>query len=406
MLVGGMKCGTTTLSYLLGTHPDIERPILKEVRYLSGGTINRKTTSWYASNFQPLARAITREISDSGTWSSKVTFDASPTYLMDMDVATPWILRHIPETKLLAILRNPVDRSYSHHRMGVDFALSSQRCKCLFDSNCRNDHHKGDSKLMNDTRAEVLSSVLSFAWVARVGIAELAAARCGVSEPRSQLARVWMRKRSYVPVLKFEMNESHSLCVKRRFGPSVYSATLETVSSLQANDAIPEEVQQTAYRTYQMLNTCAQGMARPKKVVENSLYVKRIRTWLKTFGRQLKVLTLEDLKSDGKRTMSGVYQFLGIRPFAHTTLSLQNSKCVSGPNGVLSSPKDDVFIQDRSIRQDSSSGGIRNCSTRTRAPNSSTLSSPANKEAARVLREFYEPYNKKLYALIGKNLRW
>ena len=44
------------------------------------------------------------------------TFDASPVHLRSA-IARVWLPRWLPEVKLIVLVRNPVQRSYSHWKM-------------------------------------------------------------------------------------------------------------------------------------------------------------------------------------------------------------------------------------------------------------------------------------------------
>lgn len=108
IIIGAQKAGTTSLFNYLSKHPDIIPPITKEVHYFDGGlnpSIDNfaKGEKWYKSHF-PLRSKL----------KNKKTFEASPLYLFN-PLAPYRIKELLPDVKLIALLRNPVDRAISHY---------------------------------------------------------------------------------------------------------------------------------------------------------------------------------------------------------------------------------------------------------------------------------------------------
>ena len=117
-VVGAAKSGTTSLYNYLLQHPDIFMSPVKEPCYFA-----------YAENPPALAgpgdEAVNRESGVvysldayqdlfSGATSESIVGEASPVYLYDEDA--PRLLRErCPDANLIAILRNPVERAYSHY---------------------------------------------------------------------------------------------------------------------------------------------------------------------------------------------------------------------------------------------------------------------------------------------------
>ncbi len=113
IIIGAQRCGTTSLFNYLTQHPDVYPSCPKEVQYFSN--YYGKGMSWYRSHF-PLAwhkRYIERNGSQ-----GFITGEATPYYL-----AHPYAPRRaaeaVPQSKLIVLLRNPVDRAYSHYHYEV-----------------------------------------------------------------------------------------------------------------------------------------------------------------------------------------------------------------------------------------------------------------------------------------------
>ena len=107
LLIGAQKCGTGFLFRLLSRHPNIEPAINKEVHFFSH-YFNR-SVDWYRSQFPSLPY-------EGGC--KTLTWEASPYYLYHPRAARR-AAEVVPRAKLLVLLRNPVDRAYSHYRHQV-----------------------------------------------------------------------------------------------------------------------------------------------------------------------------------------------------------------------------------------------------------------------------------------------
>jgi len=112
MIVGAQKAGTTALYEYLSKHPDIQPTKVKELHYFSCESLFKNGVEFYRSLF-PI-----------GT-SSKLTFDASPSYLHNTR-APGRILAHNPNIKIIVLLRDPVERAYSAWNMYKKRYLSNR----------------------------------------------------------------------------------------------------------------------------------------------------------------------------------------------------------------------------------------------------------------------------------------
>lgn len=99
LIIGAMKGGTTSLYNYLIQHPEIGSGKNKEIRFFDDNY--HKGLDWYRSQF-PLK-------------SKKVTLEATPRYMFQND-ALRRIKRALPRGKFIAVLREPVERAYSHYQ--------------------------------------------------------------------------------------------------------------------------------------------------------------------------------------------------------------------------------------------------------------------------------------------------
>lgn len=106
LIVGAQRCGTTSLQKLLVGHPQIRKPLLRKgIHYFD--TDYEKKPEWYQAHF-PL------NLGD----SNGITGEASPYYLFHPAVPER-INQLLPDVKVIALLRDPVERAVSHHKHEV-----------------------------------------------------------------------------------------------------------------------------------------------------------------------------------------------------------------------------------------------------------------------------------------------
>jgi hypothetical protein len=105
LIIGAMKSGTTALYYYLEQHPEIYMSPVKEPNFFSSQEQeNAVDTVAHLGTYQNLFR---------GASGKKAIGEASHSYLYEPGAAAE-IRRYLPEARLIAILRNPIDRAYSH----------------------------------------------------------------------------------------------------------------------------------------------------------------------------------------------------------------------------------------------------------------------------------------------------
>ena len=113
-IVGAPKAGTTSLHFYLQQHPDVCMSEIKEPNYFTAQEVVKlyydvspvNSEDWYHSIFTKPTR--------------KVIGEGSVSYLFYPEVAQK-IYNYNPEARILIILRNPVQRAFSHYLM--DFRL-------------------------------------------------------------------------------------------------------------------------------------------------------------------------------------------------------------------------------------------------------------------------------------------
>jgi len=113
LIIGAQKSGTTTLFQLLDEHPGIYVPPGKEVPVFTRDDLSEVDLATYMDeHFGAMPQ---------GDLIGKVT----PHYLVDPRVPAR-IATFAPNAKLVVILRDPVDRAFSHYRMSVRRELETR----------------------------------------------------------------------------------------------------------------------------------------------------------------------------------------------------------------------------------------------------------------------------------------
>lgn len=129
IIIGAAKCGTTTLYKKLTMHPDVFMSTPKEPEFFARDDIYLKGLDWYSDLF-------------SSATGNQICGEASTLYSLATlfpDII-PRMHSAVPQTKLIYVLRNPVERCFSYYVQLVknyrkntrDFKLHRTFDECLF----------------------------------------------------------------------------------------------------------------------------------------------------------------------------------------------------------------------------------------------------------------------------------
>eukprot|EP00934_Nitzschia_sp_Nitz4_P000155 Nitzschia sp. Nitz4//scaffold29_size155292//113330//114328//NITZ4_002678-RA/size155292-processed-gene-0.54-mRNA-1//-1//CDS//3329546508//155//frame0 len=139
VMIGSQKGGTTALSYYLYNHPQVQYLPSKELQFfdvqmdqnrnvsltLKSG-IHAKEVLQYYQEYVVGKETVLDALRD----QSKVVLDATPNYLFLSDRVPQRLFCVAPWVKLLAVLRDPVERAFSQYHMQLNHDLqrgNSQR---------------------------------------------------------------------------------------------------------------------------------------------------------------------------------------------------------------------------------------------------------------------------------------
>lgn len=142
LIIGAQRSGTTSLYRYLAEHPAVAPPIRKEIQYF---TLHyRRGESWYRTHFPMAGR-------------DRLTFEATPYYIFH-PAAPERAARLLPGARIIALLRDPVTRAFSHwqhnasrgaEHLGFEAALDAEagrlageHQRLLADTGYRSDAHR------------------------------------------------------------------------------------------------------------------------------------------------------------------------------------------------------------------------------------------------------------------------
>jgi len=114
LIIGAMRAGTTSLYHLIGRHPGVRPGVTKEVHFfdLNFG----KGENWYRAHFPRRPQVSSLD------W---ITGESSPYYLFH-PLAARRAAGVLPDARLLVMLRDPVERAYSHYWHSVRYGYEKR----------------------------------------------------------------------------------------------------------------------------------------------------------------------------------------------------------------------------------------------------------------------------------------
>jgi len=128
-IVGAPKAGTTSLYHYLNEHPEISMSSQKEPDYFSNADIQNEGM-YYGKNRIDTIKKYHSLFDDNS--ESKLKGEASVSYLFYKNVPQN-IKTYNPEAKIIIMLRDPIDRAFSHYLMDYRLGLVSDSFEDIID---------------------------------------------------------------------------------------------------------------------------------------------------------------------------------------------------------------------------------------------------------------------------------
>lgn len=119
IVIGAAKAATTSLYELVKSHPEIYIPGSKEVPFFSDNKVYTKGMKRYLKNYF------------SSCDRKKLWGTVTPQYMLGQGEVSSQLIaerihRELPNVKLIALLRNPAERAFSHYKMWVQRGYESR----------------------------------------------------------------------------------------------------------------------------------------------------------------------------------------------------------------------------------------------------------------------------------------
>jgi hypothetical protein len=120
-MAGVEKCGTSSLFKYLLQHKQIVPPQRKDTYFFSNNNRYKKGIDFYRAFF---AHKYLKKLLELKRGNKVITFDSTPIYF-DYPEAPGRIKQMFPDTKIILMLRNPVERAFSNYNMAVKYGFET-----------------------------------------------------------------------------------------------------------------------------------------------------------------------------------------------------------------------------------------------------------------------------------------
>ncbi|MEY4767809.1 MAG: hypothetical protein RL637_448 [Pseudomonadota bacterium] len=122
-IVGAMKSATTSVYQALAQHPQLYLSPIKEPNYFCNDIIQTRIQQQDSWNYIPTIEAYLALFNQAN--STQKCGEASVSYLLS-HIAAEKIYQANPQAKIIMILRNPIQRAYSHYQMACAFGIETE----------------------------------------------------------------------------------------------------------------------------------------------------------------------------------------------------------------------------------------------------------------------------------------
>ncbi len=125
LIIGVQKAGTTSIYNYLKQHPQIYMSPVKETNFLErdwnqASSKTKANNRYQIDNWEKYCQLF-QDVKD-----EIAIGEASPNYLFHYHSSSERIAHYLPDAKMIAFLRNPIDRAYSDYLMHIRDELNQQ----------------------------------------------------------------------------------------------------------------------------------------------------------------------------------------------------------------------------------------------------------------------------------------
>jgi len=159
LIIGAQKAGTTSLASYLAAHPKVVPPKRKEVHFfdLNYG----RGLKWYRSHF---SIAVGKKLWSCMRSRPLLTGEATPYYIFH-PLAASRAFDLLPAARIIVLLRDPVDRAYSHYHHEVRLGAESLSFEDAIEAEDRRIAEEGQRLALDSSYASF--NYLHFAYLKR-----------------------------------------------------------------------------------------------------------------------------------------------------------------------------------------------------------------------------------------------
>ncbi len=155
-IIGAQKCGTTSLYNYLVKHPCVLSSHEKEIHFFTDKY--DKGYSWYSKQFPSLIKKYYYTVRKH---HRIITGEATPYYLFHPHVAKR-IKSAFPKAKIIIMLRNPVDRAFSHYRYHVKLGQEPLSFKDAIEAEPARLQEEYEKMLMDENYSSINYKIFSY----------------------------------------------------------------------------------------------------------------------------------------------------------------------------------------------------------------------------------------------------
>ncbi|RXP45405.1 sulfotransferase [Lutibacter sp. HS1-25] len=274
LIIGAMKCGTTSLHDYLGKHPEIYTTNPKEIHFFTKDIYNPALLNEYLSNFKS-NKKISGASPQNYTKRHRIDFSGVPERLY----------KHAPNIKLIYVVRDPIKRIISHYNEAQEGGYAPEQSFNNYLVEYKNNHYVKtsmyyyqlqayleyfsmdqilviESERLLTNRLETLNTVFDF---------------LGVSKMKDE------------SIFNYETNASTQKLRKNTMGSILFDSKLNVLKNI-----LPHKI-----RTVLKKNRITEKLTRTAIIQEKiePALEKEIRDYLKEDVKQLRLLTGQKFES-------------------------------------------------------------------------------------------------------------
>jgi hypothetical protein len=357
LIIGAGKCGTSSLYHYLTDHPRVLPAKEKQIHYFK--YYMQYPMQWYLRHFPTASSFLAAGALMSG--------EASPGYLPYPDVAYR-IKKHMPGPRIVAVGRNPLERAYSSYMYNYVAPVMKMM---------RKGRVPNISRGLTDKEYE--DHLFSFEEMAR---AELFVLRDCLSSDGTGVRKAKDRYSSLNwAAAEYRRREKGGLPPLVDLESFCYGDWVDkVVPRKQWKDLIENNPDKVIYRKNVHLT---------QSFIGRSLYVLPLEWWYALYSEKEIIFICTEAMSDFSGTpMNKLAEFLGLPPHNFSTIVSKGAYNVGGHRGY-----------DKEISWDE----IKDELNVTERPKYEVTLS---EDFLREVKAFIEPYNERLFKLIGHRCEW